>query len=422
MRYNIFFKIRTIPSPKNLIQYTSTPIIPSMKTYVSPYTYIHPDAINSTLNPEFPPQTFNGSQLLSLYNVPTIAVGSGKKQVKIAVIVAYTYSGLLTDLKTYWQNNINFGPNSNPPNVNVYTMPGAKSDSGWAQEECLDVQMVCTINPNANIWVVEAKSESIVDLLAAINYASTTLKADVISMSWGIDDATSYSVYASQFNNPNICYCAASGDANNVSWPSVLSNCISVGGTTLLWTPNSQKPRTEFAWNSAGCGYATSVLQPTYQKNISTITRTHRAIPDVSLVANQNTGVYVVYKGNWYLFGGTSVATPLFAGILSLANQQRFNAGKTALTTVYSTSQPQPTSSTYLPPSNNVQQYLYKTVYPSSKYANDFNDIIIGSDKGSIAGNSQVLASYNTGTGYDLPTGLGSPNCTNLCSDLLNIQ
>lgn len=407
MSYNIFFKLYNVATPKNLIQN-----VPTMKTFFTPFTYIHPHAINSGLNPNFPPQTFNGSQLLSLYNVPVTTVSSGKKQVKIAIIIAFTYPGVLSDLKTYWQNDINFGPNSNPPTVNVYTMPGAKTNSGWAQEECLDLQMVCTINPNANIWVVEAKSDSVTDLLAAVDYASNIIQADVISMSWGVDDSISYSYYSNYFNNTNVCYCASSGDENIASWPSVLSNCISVGGTTLLWTPNAKKPRTEFAWNSAGCGYATSVRQPEYQQSIPSISHSHRAIPDVSLVANQNTGVYVVYKGKWYSFGGTSVATPLFAGILSLANQQRFNAGKGALTTVYTTN---PT------PKNNVQQFLYKNIYPTSKYANDFNDITIGSDQGSVAGNSAKLTTYSTNSGFDLPTGLGSPNSSNLCADLLTI-
>jgi len=416
MRYDIFFKLHNVSAPKNLLTYDD-----KMHTYISPYTFINPYTSNANLNPTFPPQTFNGSQLLSLYNIPSISVAAGKKQVTIAIIIAYTYSGVLADLKTYWQNPINFGPMSNPPKVNIHTMRGATMNSVWAQEECLDVQMVCTINPNANIWVVEAKSEKFTDLMEAINYASNTIKADVLSMSWGINDTISASYYNSNFNNKNVCYCAASGDTNNVSWPSVLSNCISVGGTTLLWTPNTAKPRTEFTWNRAGCGYATSVTQPSYQHNVTGITHTHRAIPDVSLVANQNTGVYVVFKGSWFSFGGTSVATPIFAGILSLANQQRFNAGKSALTTVYSTDKIQPTNSTYIPPANNVQQYLYKTIYPSAKYTADFYDVNIGSNQGSIAGNSALLTTYSAVKGYDLTTGLGSPNCSNLCADLLNI-
>jgi subtilase family serine protease len=388
------------------------------KNFIKIKNYITPP---SSQNPNFPPQVFNGSQLINLYNVQQVSASSGKKQVKIAIVIAFTYPGLLVDLKTYWQNSINFGPNSNPPTVNVRTMPGATFNSGWAQEECLDVQMVCTMNPNSSIWVVEARSDSISDLLAAVDYASNTVQADVISMSWGIDDSTYLSSYNTHFNNPNVCYCAASGDNNTVSWPSVLSNCISVGGTTLLWTPNGAKTRTEFTWNSAGCGYATSVSQPSYQQSISAIAHKNRAIPDISMVANQSTGVYTVYNNQWYVFGGTSIATPLFAAILSLANQQRFNSNKTALTTVYSTSQPQPTNSNYVPPLNNVQQCLYKTIYTSSKYANDFYDVTIGSDKGSVAGNSASLTTYTAGSGYDLTTGLGSPNCSNLCNDLASI-
>jgi hypothetical protein len=60
-------------------------------------------------------------------------------------------------------------------------------------------------------------------------------------------------------------------------------------------------------------------------------------------------------------------------------------------------------------------------IYTSNKYASDFYDITIGSDQGSVAGNSANLTNYIAGTGYDITTGLGSPNCSNLCNDLLNI-
>jgi hypothetical protein len=53
--------------------------------------------------------------------------------------------------------------------------------------------------------------------------------------------------------------------------------------------------------------------------------------------------------------------------------------------------------------------------------ANDFYDVTVGSDQGSIAGNSAVLTTYTAGAKYDLTTGLGSPNCTNLCNDLLSL-
>jgi subtilase family serine protease len=388
-----------------------------VKTFLK--IYANPSFNTSSIT-NFPPQYFSGVQLRELYNIPTITNTTNKK-VSIAIIVAFTYPGVHNDLKTYWQNSINFGENSIPPTINVYTMPGATQNSGWAQEECLDVQMICVINPDADIFVVESKSDLVTDLMNAINYANTVIKADVISMSWGISESSTLLNYTKYFTNNNISYCAASGDKNSVCWPATLSNCIAVGGTTLLWTPNSSTDRTEYAWKSAGCGYSTIINQPTYQKNITNILHKNRVIPDVSLIADTNTSAYSVYNGNWYGVGGTSVSTPIFAGILSLANQERFNKNKSALTTVYSIT-PNDTLSNYVPPLNNIQNFIYKTIYPNATlYGNTFYDITIGSGMGSIGGNSSGLTNYTSGNNFDINTGMGSPNGTYLCNQLLKI-
>jgi subtilase family serine protease len=407
------FKLKSFGTPKptqNLGFVTQPPIIVEPKA--TRYLHFHNSAKpnNATAMLKFPPQYFSGSQLNSLYNVPVVT-NTRNRQVKIAIVVAFSYGGLLNDLLTYWQNSINFGPGATPPKVSVYTMPGATFNDSWAQEECLDVQMVCAINPNANISVIEAKSDTLTDLFAAVDYATNTIKADVISMSWGMDDDPSLATYASRFSNPSVCYCAASGDSNIASWPSVLSNCVSVGGTTLLWTPTGSTPRTEFTWSGAGCGYSISVPQPTYQKNIANINHTYRVVPDVSLIGNDMTSVYTVYKGSWCGVGGTSVATPIFAAMVSLANQQRFNQSKGPLTSVFTNS-----------PSNNIQNYMYNNIYTNNTiYSQCFNDILYGTDQGSAIGNANNLTNYCAGTKYDIPTGLGSPNCKNLCNQLFNI-
>jgi len=381
---------------------------PSCKTY-----YINSFAINP--NPSVPSMILSGAQIKSLYNVPTV-VASSTRKVKIAIVIAYRYpiATLQSDLKMYWQSYSNFGPTSNPPTVNVYTMPGATINADWNMEEALDIQMVCTMNPNSTIWVIEAKSSSITDLLNAVTYASQTIKADVISMSWGTNDSSLLGSYNSIFSNTSQCYCVSSGDTNNASWPATSSNVLAVGGTTLLWNPSSSNLRTEFTWTGTGSGYSSSSLQPTYQSNISSISHTAdvgRVIPDLSLTANPNNGVYIVYNGKWYALGGTSVSCPIFAGILSLANQLRFNANKVALTTVF--------NSTI---TNNLQNYLYKTIYPNvTKYRNCFNDITIGSHNGSSTTSNSSLTINNALTGYDITTGIGSPNCANLCNELLNI-
>jgi subtilase family serine protease len=394
--------------------------LPNAKTFLQ--LFATPDVGTSSVT-TFPPQYFSGTQLKSLYNIPTVTpTNSSTKKVTIAIIVAFTYPNLKADLKTYWQNSINFGPSSTPPVINIYTAPGATKNVAWAQEECLDVQMVCTMNPNANIWVVEAKSDAFTDLMSAISYATSTIKADVISMSWGLDEVSQLTAYNGIFTNTSVCYCAASGDANIVSWPATSLNCVAIGGTSLLWNPNFTPNRTEYAWNSSGCGYSTIIPQPNYQSAITSITHNNRVIPDISLIADTNTSVYSVYNGNWYGVGGTSVGTPMFSAILSLANQQRFNSGKGALTTVYSTTPNSATTLTYVPPANNLQNYIYKTIYPNAtQYASAFYDVAIGQVVGSTGGNSNGKTTYSSGTKFDVTTGLGSPNATNLCNMLATL-
>lgn len=363
-----------------------------------------------------PPQYFSAPQLKAAYNISPVAPYPGKKQVKIAVIIAFSYPGVLTDLVTYWKHPLNFGLNSSPPTVRVHTMPGAVFDDGWAQEECLDVQMVAAMNPSAAIWVVEAASDSNDDLMAAVQYAKTTIQADVISMSWGSDDTSDNFSSNGAFSSCAypVCFCAASGDWNTVSWPAVLPNVLAVGGTTLFMTSNT---RQESTWDGAGCGYAATVPQPNYQSKMPGIAHTTRVIPDLSLLANPNNSVYVVYKGAWSGVGGTSVSCPLMAGMLSLAIQGRFNAGKPGLTTIYTPTQTTKVSATYAPPANHLQSYLYNVIFPK----NAMIDVCVGTDQGSSQTSASALTVFSANAGYDVPTGLGAPNCLRLCQELLNV-
>ena len=347
-----------------------------------------------------PTQAFSGAQLLGIYGVPVIRCAAGKRRSIVAIVIAFSYPGLRADLAVYWQANFGATP---VPVIQVHTMPGATFDAGWAVEACLDVQMVCTVNADATVWVVEATSDSLVDMLAAVDHATGVIGADVVSMSWGLGDDAALAPLAPRLAAASVCYCAASGDANVASWPSVLASCVAVGGTTLFWTPCAKGrfqgimapySRTERTWEQAGCGFSASVPQPPFQAALGS--RTHRSVPDVSLVANPRTGVFVVYDGTWRVLGGTSVGTPLFAGMLSLANQMRFNVGKPALSTAA------------------VQARMYTYIYATPRrYAADFYDVTVGTDVGSPG------VVYTEGAGFRIPTGLGSPNCASLCVDLL---
>ena len=367
----------------------------------------------ASAQPSASAQAFSGTQLVALYGAPATRPAFGKRRASVAIVVAHSYTGLQADLQLYWESAANFGATIACPTVTVHTMPGAGANEQWAQEACLDVQMVCTMNPYAAVSVVEASSANVHDMLAAVDYAAAN--ADVVSMSWGANDAAAFAPYASRFSREQVAFVAASGDTSVASWPSVVDTCVSVGGTTLLWAPCQTRlrslmtpySRSEFTWPSAGCGYSVSVARPAYQSAVNATAK--RVIPDISLVANPRSGVYVVYNGTWLVFGGTSLATPLFAGMISLANQMRINVGKQPLSTQ----------------NGALHSTLYAIYADPRKYAATFKDITLGTNAGSSLvgspgnlGSLGGLVEYAEGTGFQIPTGLGSPNCARLCADL----
>jgi subtilase family serine protease len=155
----------------------------------------------------------------------------------------------------------------------------------------------------------------------------------------------------------------------------------------------------EQVWNEPSFGVATggapSLLfgVPSYQSGLGLTARG----PDVAYNAAINGGVLVVYGGFGFpvlfIVGGTSAGSPQWAGIAALANQARASAGKG--------------------PIGDLNPVLYSIYHNSAKYANDFHDITVGNDQevGTPVG-------YSAGTGYDLASGIGTPNVANLVSDL----
>ena len=331
-------------------------------------------------------------QIQTAYGLNSIVTPSGSLRgsgVTIAVIIAYHYASLQADFNTF---NVKYNLPSSILRIKSF---GNMPNSDWAMEECLDTQMIHTAAPGANIMVVEAASPSFTDLSTAIQYAVSN-GANIVSMSWGGTEFVSEASFGSIFNNTGVCYVASSGDiADQLNYPSASQNVISVGGTTL--TVNSQNIRSsETAWNGAGAGPSTIVLKPSYQ---STLPGTYRITPDMSLVANPNTGVicYCSIQGGYFTVGGTSVSAPLMSGILGVSNQLRIKANKSFLTTVTNAVK------------NNLQIYLYKTIYVSKTlYSSDVFDVLVGTD-----------GVYKCGVGYDC-CGLGAPIGNNLCLSLVN--
>jgi kumamolisin len=174
-----------------------------------------------------------------------------------------------------------------------------------------------------------------------------------------------------------------------------LPEITSVGGTTLS-TDMEGRWLEERAWidvpmsqGSSG-GVSRLFARPDYQRAVVVDRDTdHRLVPDVSAVADPFTGVQIVFEQNRRIGGGTSQAAPIWAGLTALMNQYVLVHGG--------------------PPLGDINPLLYRAAQGSRLQG--FRDITTG-------GNA-----VDTPTpGYDLVTGLGSPNIDNLVRNLLDVQ
>ncbi|MCO6008740.1 S53 family peptidase [Actinoallomurus purpureus] len=248
------------------------------------------------------------------------------------------------------------------------------TDGGWAQEISLDLDMVSAVCPNCKIVLVEATSASFANLGTAENTAAGL--ANVISNSYGGSDASD-STYGTYYNHPGKAITVSSGDSGyGVEYPASSHYVTAVGGTSLK-TASNTRGWTETAWSGAGSGCSSYNTALSGQSGVGTGC-SRRAVADVSAVADPNTGVAVydstAYQGQsgWMVFGGTSVAAPVIGGVYGAAG----NAASI---------------------DNN---------YPYSHSSSLF-DVTSGSN-----GSCSTSQLCKARTGWDGPTGLGTPNGT----------
>ena len=248
-----------------------------------------------------------------------------------------------------------------------------RGNSSWAQEISLDLDMASAICPGCHILLVEAATSSLTNLGTAVNTAAT-LRATTISNSYGGSESSSETSWdASYYHHPGVAITASSGDSGyGVQYPAASQYVTAVGGTSLTRASNT-RGWSETAWSGAGSGCSAYEPKPIWQKDAGCSRRT---VADVSADADPNTGVAVYdtyHTGGWLVFGGTSVASPIIAGVYALAgNAASVNFGS----------------------------------YPYGHTSSLF-DIVSGSN-GSCASTYLCTA----GPGYDGPTGLGTPNGT----------
>jgi subtilase family serine protease len=322
---------------------------------------------------------YDPGYLQNAYNLQSAAASAGSGAT-VAIIDAYDDRTAKADLDHYRSY---FGlpalhTDGTQPSFKKVSQNGGtnypRPNTNWAQEIALDLDMVSAICPNCNILLVEARTNSYSDLAAAVNWAAGRSDVVAISNSYGGGEWSGQTAYDGAYNHPGKAITVSSGDSGyGVEFPAASPYVTAVGGTSLNQAPNSVgRNASETAWSGAGSGCSAYEPKPWWQTDRGCPGRT---VADVSAVADPNTGVWVYYNGGWYIFGGTSVASPITAAVYALAG----NAS-----------------------SVNYGSYSYS-------HTAALNDISSGSN-----GSCGTLYPYlcTSGSTYDGPTGNGTPNGT----------
>jgi subtilase family serine protease len=343
-----------------------------------------PLPVSANQPPLAQPNTFgnnNGydpSWLQAAYNLQGV-VGTGGVGKTVAIVDAYDDPNAERDLAQYRSH---FGlPPCTTANgcFRKVNQTGSRvglpaPNSGWAQETSLDLDMVSAICPRCKILLVEARSASFGDLGTAVNTAAR-LGATAISNSYGAGEWNGETAYESYYNHPGSMVVASSGDAGyGAQYPAASQYVTAVGGTSLYQNTNTGgRDGTESAWSGAGSGCSGYIAKPSWQTGAGCSNRT---VADVSAVADPSTGVWVYDTygtgGTWLIFGGTSVASPIIASVYALAG-------------------------------NSVD-----LTYGSDSYSHLGNLFDVTSGSNGTCGTYLCIS----GTGYDGPTGNGTPNGT----------
>jgi kumamolisin len=288
----------------------------------------------------------------------SVTLSGGSKA--IAIVAAFDAPNAVTNFKIFSQA---FGLRQGGLEVVYGTVgghkPPAPSDDktkGWLTEVDTDVQWAHAMAPDATILLVEAASNDVAALLYATKVATDNVAAKgggEVSMSWtaNLDQLRDYYNFNNQdleawenevFLRTGIVSVAATGDTPTVQYPSSSTRVIAVGGTSVN-RKDTGEFENESAWQCTGAGLRTDIVQVApYQSNV-TPQLTSRGVGDLAAIADPTHGV-LVYVGKdddgiqvdngWSIYGGTSVAAPIIAGLINNAGHF-YKSAEAQLTDVY---------------------------------------------------------------------------------------
>jgi len=290
--------------------------------------------------------------------------GAGKT---IVIVDSYGSPTIRSDIKTF---DAEFGfPNPNLKIEQFGTIPPFDPTNetmvGWAVETTLDVEYAHSIAPGAKIVLAETPvaevegTSGFPQMMDAEQALINRGVGDVISQSFGATENTFPGFSQGNFSSlldlryafkdalaHHVTVVAAAGDDGATdaesdgttlypyrvnSWPSSDPLVTSVGGSMLDLDNNGNRLAPDTVWNDgygAGGGGVSGVFsRPLFQLGVRSVTGNHRGTPDISMTAAVNGAAWVYWSfpgagaPGWELVGGTSEATPIFSGVVALADQ-----------------------------------------------------------------------------------------------------
>jgi subtilase family serine protease len=383
----------------------------------------------------YTPDQIKGAYGISGYD------GSGQT---VAIIDAYASPTILQDVNQ-WSKNRGL-PTMNPSQLvqvippGVYNRPqNPKQDpQGWYGEETLDVEAVHGMAPGAKIVYVGAPN-NYQDLDAALNHVVDEGLAQIVTNSYGNDTELLPRGFIKPFEDTLIQAAVegigvyfSSGDNGDesstegyvtVDWPASSPWVTAVGGTSIgISSSNTRALETGWGTSSYACNATTLVCtrsawlygagggvsklfaEPDYQRGAG-LNLTGRGVPDVAALADPQTGLLVGQTQTFpdgayydeYRIGGTSLASPIFAGLMALVDQKAGHAHGFANPLIYAN------------PSAFYDVGSVKTAVARRNYVNSVDASNGTSDFLRTFDDYSGSTSQHTGTGWDNVTGLGTP-------------
>jgi subtilase family serine protease len=374
---------------------------------------------------------YHPSFLRDAYDFPSGRRGPTGAGQTIVVVTSYGYPGVADDLAQFSAEE---GlPSADFTEVDQQAPPlAAPEDPGtifnWQLETALDVEWAHAMAPGAKIVLAVAATGDSADVTQTLGEVLPQYRGAIVSLSLFADEQ-----FFTQFDPASLktmnglflrhvlsggTVVAASGDYGatglsllalgdptvDAAFPASSPFALGVGGTeggtypTGLWVNGHYG--SEQVWNepnlpgASGGAPSTVFPAPIWQWGLTG--QTKRATPDVAYDAASNGGAIIVFGGHHTVMGGTSVGTPQWAAIVALANELRGRQGRFPL--------------------GIATPWLYLIARDRNTYRQDFHDITTGTN--ALGGSASGLPGFTADPGYDLATGLGTPDVSRLLGDL----